>query len=66
MSESQKPKALLDFSLGRITEHEVFVALGIDRQEDLFLLMAKARLPMPRLAVSLKQSMVDSLRTLLP
>ncbi|MBV6389876.1 MAG: hypothetical protein JNIBNLAF_01527 [Nitrosomonas europaea] len=46
---NQNFKTLLDFSLGRITDHQALVALGIDSQEDLFLLMAQAHLPMPRL-----------------
>jgi hypothetical protein len=40
------------------------LALGIDSQEDLFLLMAQAHLPMPRLPEADTQSMVDSLHAL--
>ena len=39
-------------------------ALGIDRVEDLFLLMAQAHLPMPRIAEAQTQQMVDDLNTL--
>lgn len=61
---NQNFRTLLDFSLGRLEDHEVLATLGIDSQEDLFLLMAQAHLPMPRLPESVTQSMVDSLHTL--
>jgi hypothetical protein len=62
---NQNFKILLDFSLGRITDQELFVALGMDdNAEDLFLLMAQAHLPMPRLNKNETESMVDSLRNL--
>jgi hypothetical protein len=35
--------------LGRLAGDEAMRALGIDSEEDLFLLMAQAHLPMPRL-----------------
>lgn len=57
-------RTLLDFSLGRMGDHEALAALGIDSQEDLFLLMAQAHLPMPRLPEALTQRMADSLRAL--
>lgn len=38
--------------------------LGIDGEEDLFLLMAQAHLPMPRLPESSTQNMVDQLHAL--
>ena len=38
--------------------------LGIDSEEDLFLLMAQAHLPMPRLPEVQTQSMVDELNAL--
>lgn len=63
-SNNQNFRTLLDFSLGRIADQEALVALGIDRQEDLFLLMAQAHLPMPRLAEAVTQGMVDSLHAL--
>jgi len=57
-------KTLLDFSLGRADGSETMAALGIDSQEDLFLLMAQAHLPMPRLPQTTTQAMVDSLNEL--
>jgi hypothetical protein len=39
-------------------------ALGIDSEEDLFLLMAQAHLPMPRLSAATTQGMVDDLNAL--
>jgi hypothetical protein len=44
---NQNVKTLLDFSLGRIGNQAALTALGIDSQEDLFLLMAQAHLPRP-------------------
>lgn len=61
---NQNFRTLLDFSLGRLGEQEAMAALGIDSQEDLFLLMAQAHLPMPRLSDADTQAMVDSLHTL--
>ena len=61
---NQNFKSLLDFSLGRCDDHAVMAALGIDSQEDLFLLMAQAHLPMPRLPESTTQDMLDSLNVL--
>jgi hypothetical protein len=55
---------LLDFSLGRTGAVEAMAALGIDSDEDLFLLMAQARLPMPRLSAGATQEMVDALKAL--
>jgi len=63
-SGNQNFRSLLDFSLGRIDDHAAMSALGIDSQEDLFLLMAQAHLPMPRLAEAVTQGMVDSLNAL--
>jgi hypothetical protein len=63
-SGNQNFKTLLDFSLGRVDDHAAMSALGTDSEEDLFLLMAQAHLPMPRLAESATQKMVDSLHTL--
>lgn len=62
---NQNFKSLLDFSLGRSDDHAAMAALGIDNQEDLFLLMAQAHLPMPRLADSTTKNMVDSLQALI-
>lgn len=61
---NQNFRTLLDFSLGRIDDHTALSALGIDSQEDLFLLMAQAHLPMPRLPEAVTRSMVDSLHAL--
>jgi hypothetical protein len=61
---NQNFRALLDFSLGRINDLEAMSALGIDSEEDLFLLMAQSRLPMPRLPDTSTREMVDDLKTL--
>lgn len=58
-------KNLLDFSLGRADAASTMEKLGIDSEEDLFLLMAQARLPMPRLDRATTAAMVDSLQELL-
>lgn len=63
-SENQNYKSLLDFSLGNADEVTTLVKLGIDQTEDLFLLMAQARLPMPRLPDSVTQDMVQKLHLL--
>jgi hypothetical protein len=63
-SGNQNFKTLLDFSLGRCNDHTTMAALGIDSHEDLFLLMAQAHLPMPRLPESATQDMVESLHAL--
>jgi hypothetical protein len=61
---NQNYKTLLDFSLGRIDDHAALNALGFDSAEDLFLLMAQAHLPMPRLPEAVTQGMVESLNAL--
>src|SRR3569832_165075 len=63
-SGNQNIKMLLEFSMGRVDDHAAMAALGIDCQEELFLLMAQAHLPKPRLPDSATQDMVDSLHTL--
>lgn len=63
---NQNFRTLLDFSLGRIDDLAAMAALGIDSAEDLFLLMAQAHLPMPRLPESATREMVDVLNTLSP
>jgi hypothetical protein len=63
-SGNQNFKVLLDFSLGRISGAEAVRALGIDGEEDLFLLMAQAHLPMPRLPEAVTRGMVDELNSL--
>jgi hypothetical protein len=57
-------RALLDFSLGNLDDNDAMQALGIDNDEDLFLLMAQAHLPMPRLPESNLSRMVDDLTAL--
>jgi hypothetical protein len=61
---NQNYRTLLDFSLGRVDDLAAMATLGIDSVEDLFLLMAQAHLPMPRLSVETTQSMVDELNAL--
>lgn len=63
-SNNQNFRALLDFSLGCIDDNQAMQALGIDSDEDLFLLMAQAHLPMPRLPESNVSRMVDDLNAL--
>jgi hypothetical protein len=55
---------LLAFSLGRIDDRAAMQQLDIDSEEDLFLLMARARLPMPRLPETTTRRMVDDLHRL--
>lgn len=62
--DNQNFKALLDFSLGRADESATLGKLGIDGVEDLFLLMAQAHLPMPRLPDATTQDMVSRLHDL--
>ena len=57
-------QTLLDFSLGRIDDIQAMEALSLDSQEDLFLLMARAHLPMPRLDARTTRKMVESLHAL--
>ena len=57
-------QTLLDFSLGRINDTQTVERLGIESEEDLFLLMARAHLPMPRLSVAETEAMAQSLREL--
>ena len=65
-SGNQNFKTLLAFSLGRADDHETMTALGIDSDEDLFLLMTQAHLPMPRLPELTTQNMANSLHALIP
>jgi len=62
---NQNFRTLLDFSLGRIDDNQTMNALGIDSDEDLFLLMTQAHLPMPRLPDANTRRMVDDLNALL-
>ncbi len=57
-------RTLLEFSLGRLDDADAMAALGITSDEDLFLLMAQAHLPMPRLADDATAAMVSSLHDL--
>lgn len=61
---NQNYRTLLDFSLGRIDDQVAMAALGIDSEEDLFLLLAQARLPMPRLSAAATRGMVEELNAL--
>lgn len=61
---NQNYRMLLDFSLGRTDDRTAMTQLGIDSEEDLFLLMAQAHLPMPRLPEDKTREMVDSLNAL--
>lgn len=61
---NQNFRTLLDFSIGRIDDHQAMQALGIDSDEDLFLLMTQAHLPMPRLPDADTHRMVDDLNAL--
>lgn len=63
-SENQNFRMLLEFALGQIDGQAVMDYLGISSQEDLFLLMAQAHLPMPRLPEAMTQSMVEHLHAL--
>ena len=64
VSGNQNYRVLLDFSLGRLAGDEVMRALGIVSEEDLFLLMAQAHLPMPRLPEAVTRDMVGQLNSL--
>ncbi|MFA7666982.1 MAG: hypothetical protein WCY32_12790 [Burkholderiaceae bacterium] len=55
---------LLAFSLGRLDAGAALQALGLDSEEDLFLLMAQAHLPMPRLPDDDTAGMVQALHKL--
>ena len=61
---NQNFRVLLDFSLGRLADDAAMRALGIDNEEDLFLLMAQAHLPMPRLPEVVTRDMVEQLKSL--
>ena len=63
---NQNFKSLLDFSFGRADDHTAMANLGIDNQEDLFLLLAQAHLPMPHLPESTTQGMLNCLHALAP
>lgn len=55
---------LLGFALGRIGDLEVMEQLHLEHEEDLFLLMAQAHLPLPSLADQATEAMVSDLQQL--
>jgi len=57
---------LLHFSLGHIDDLTAMESLGLESEEDLFLMMAQARLPMPKLSDSITRGMVDDMNSLIP
>ena len=61
---NQNFRVLVDFSLGRTGGAAALDALGLDSEEDLFLLMAQARLPMPRLPDDQTRGMAAQLHEL--
>jgi hypothetical protein len=63
-SGNQNYALLLAFSLGQRDALTTREKLGIDTAEDLFLLMAQAHLPMPRLSDAATDAMVQSLHAL--
>jgi hypothetical protein len=63
-SGNQNYPNLLAFSLGQRDAQSTMDKLGIDSFEDLFLLMAQAHLPMPRLADAATDAMVQALQAL--
>lgn len=64
ITNNQNYRAVLDFALGRIDDQAAMAALGIDTEEDLFLLMANAHLPVPHLPDAVTRGMVDDLNAL--
>ena len=61
---NQNFATLLDFSLGRIDDLAAQARLGLSSDEDLYLLMAQAHLPMPRLSEPATRAMVAGLLAL--
>ncbi|MFT4243651.1 MAG: hypothetical protein QM569_15370 [Acidovorax sp.] len=57
-------RVLVDFSLGRLDGTAALDALGLDGEEDLFLLMSQAHLPMPRLPHAQTRDMAAQLHEL--
>jgi hypothetical protein len=55
---------LLAFSLGRLSDEQAMEQLHLEHEEDLFLLMAQAHLPMPRLSEEATAAMVAQLEAL--
>lgn len=56
--------ALLAFALGRLSDAQVMDQLQLEHEEDLFLLMAQAHLPLPRLPDPATEAMVQELEQL--
>lgn len=63
-SHNDNYSTLLAFSLGRLDDLAAMGKLNIDSEEDLFLLVAQARLPMPRLPDAETGEMVKALHRL--
>ena len=61
---NQNFATLLSFSLGRIDDLTVLARLDLTSEEDLFLLMAQAHLPMPHLSEAATRTMADGLAAL--
>ena len=61
---NQNFATLLDFSLGRIDDLTALDRLELSSEEDLFLLMAQAHLPMPRLSERATRAMAKGLAAL--
>lgn len=61
MARNDNYANLLAFSLGKRDAQTTQERLGIDSEEDLFLLMAQAHLPMPRLPEKQTAKMVAAL-----
>jgi hypothetical protein len=57
-------RVLFDFSMGRIDSSAAVEALRLEGEEDLFVLMAQARLPLPRLPQAQTDAMIDMLEAL--
>ena len=57
-------KILFEFSIGKIDYHAAMTRLGIDNEEDLFLMMVKSHLPMPHLSEAKTREMVEELKSL--
>ena len=55
---------LLGFAFGCISDLEVMEQLHLEHEEELFLLMAQAHLPLPRLADQATEAMVSDLQQL--
>lgn len=63
--DNRNAALLLGFALGRISDRDAMDQLNLDHEEDLFLLMAKAHLPIPRLSDQATETMVNDLQQLL-